>query len=95
MQPPCVIPGQPLNACARQLYAEKVTGHVDLSSHWAGWKLRGRWLISPDGHRLNPERLRGILFREDGEARVTKARTKRGHRGEVVELRLPPRKPGA
>lgn len=89
VQPPCVTPGKPLNACARQLYAEKVNGHVDLSAEWAGWKLRGKWLVSPGGHRINPERLRGILFREDGEQRIARARAKAGHQGEVLRLREP------
>ena len=91
MQPPCVTPGNKLNECASRLYQEKVPGHVDLSADWAGWRLRGRWLISPDGQRINPLRLRGILSREDGEKRIHKAihkaRTTSGHQGEVVELR--------
>lgn len=61
---------------------------MDLSADWAGWRLRGRWLISPDGQRINPLRLRGILFREDGENRVSKAtQRKNGLQGVVVELR--------
>lgn len=73
MQPPCLIPGQIMNDCARNLYAEKVLGHVDLAADWAGWRLRGRWLVSPEGERINPERLRGILFREAGEQRLARA----------------------
>lgn len=86
MDVPCIMPGQPVNHCARNLYAEKVLGHVDLSADWAGWRLRGRWLISPDGDRINPLRLRGILFREALERRH-KAGLKKGQRGEVVFLR--------
>lgn len=78
MQPPCVMPKQPLNPCARRLYAEKVIGHVDLAAEWAGWRLRGRWLISPEGDRINPERLRGILFREANEKRRHRAGQKSG-----------------
>lgn len=87
MQPPCVMPKQPLNPCARRVYAEKVIGHVDLAADWAGWRLRGRWLISPEGDRINPERLRGILFREANEKRRHKAGAKAGQRGQVVRLR--------
>lgn len=87
MQPPCVVPGQALNDCAGRLYREKVLGHVDLSADWAGWKLRGAWLISPDGDRINPLRLRGLLFAEAGQRRVSKAKQKAGLQGEVVELR--------
>ena len=88
MQPPCLVPDTPMNDCARRLYQEKVLGHVDLAADWAGWKLRGKWLISPDGERINPLRLRGILFREDGEKRVSIATRRRsGLQGVVVELR--------
>ncbi|PRH83168.1 DUF3653 domain-containing protein [Arenimonas caeni] len=83
MEPLCLIPGQPVNACARKLYAEKVLGHVDLSADWAGWRLRGRWLISPDGDRVNPQRLRGMLFREANERRH-KAGLKSGQQGAAV-----------
>lgn len=93
MQPPCVTPGTALNPCARRLYQEKVLGHVDLSADWAGWKLRGKWLIAPGGHRINTLRLTGILFREDGEKRISAARSKSGHRGVVVGLSEMIRKP--
>lgn len=81
MQPPCIMPRQPINDCARKLYAEKVLGHVDLSADWAGWRLRGRWLISPEGDRINPQRLRGILFRESNEKRRHKAGPESGLQG--------------
>lgn len=87
MQPPCVMPKQPLNPCARRLYAEKVLGHVDLPADWAGWRLRGRWLISPDGDRINPERLRGILFRESNEKRRHKAGANSGLQGAGAKVR--------
>lgn len=87
MQPPCVMPKHPLNPCARRLYTEKVLGHVELAADWAGWRLRGRWLISPEGDRINPERLRGLLFREANEKRRHKAGFKAGQRGKVVSLR--------
>jgi hypothetical protein len=74
MQPPCLERAQPMNDCARRLYQEKVLGHVDLAADWAGWKLRGRWLISPDGDRINTLRLRGMLFREAQEQRITRGR---------------------
>ncbi len=37
---------------------------IDLTGDWAGWRLRGRFLISPDGDRLSVERLRGIAITE-------------------------------
>lgn len=78
MQPPCITPGQAVNPCARRLYDEKVLGHVDLSADWAGWRLRGRWLISPEGDRVNPLRLRGMLFREANDQRRHKAGSRNG-----------------
>lgn len=42
---------------------------IDLSDEWTGWRLRGRHLISPDGDRLTPERLKGIVWRESMELR--------------------------
>lgn len=41
------------------------TDHIDPGGRWIGWRLRGNFLISPDGDKITPERLRGILFRED------------------------------
>lgn len=86
--PPCIQPREPLNHCAKMVYSEKVLGHLELTGEWAGWKLRGKWLISPDGQKINPLRLRGILFREEGEKRVSKAtRRENGLTGVVVGLR--------
>lgn len=76
-----------MNDCARRLYQEKVLGHIDLAADWAGWKLRGQWLISPDGDRVNPQRLRGMLFREANERRH-KAGLKSGQQGAVIALGL-------
>jgi len=55
-----------------------VDNHVALHGQWAGWRLAGRDLVSPDGDRINPQRLRGLLFRQDAEARVAKARAING-----------------
>lgn len=87
MQPPCIIPGASVNPCARKLYAEKVLGHVDLAADWAGWRLRGRWLISPEGDRINPQRLRGLLFRESNEKRRHKAGKQSGLQGASAKVR--------
>lgn len=86
MQPPCIVPGQPINACARALYGAKVLGHVDLTQDWAGWKIRGRWLISPDGDRINALRLRGLLFCEQGRKRVSQTRVAGSTTTTVVPL---------
>lgn len=68
--PPCLKPGEALNACARAVYAFEVNSTADLSGEWAGWRLRGRVLISPDGDRISPARLRGLLFVEAGRRRA-------------------------
>jgi len=51
-------------------YLFEIYNHADLRADWNGWRLRGRWLISPDGDRINPARLRGILFVESNRKRV-------------------------
>lgn len=45
-------------------------GQLDLTGEWYGWRLRGRHLVSPDGDRLTPERLRGLLWRDRAELRL-------------------------
>lgn len=42
---------------------------IDLPGDWIGWRLRGRHLVSPDGERLTPERLSGLLWRDQLELR--------------------------
>lgn len=77
-----------MNHCAKMVYAEKVLGHIDLPGEWAGWRLRGKWLVSPDGERINPLRLRGILFREAGEKRLAKSEAAKAVTGgKVVAFR--------
>ena len=61
MRPPCLSPGAPMNECASARYASQVHNHVDLTGPWAGWRLRGRDLVSPDGERISPQRLTGLL----------------------------------
>jgi hypothetical protein len=71
---------------ARAMYAAIAHGHIDLAHEWTGWRLRGRWLISPEGDRITPERLRGLLFRE---ALAKPKRTKPG-RPKLGELTQKP-----
>lgn len=45
---------------------------VDLGTEnnaWYGWRLRGRLLFAPDGTAITPERLRGLLWRDEMELR--------------------------
>lgn len=87
MQPPCLMPRVPLNECAKRLYAEKVLGHVDLGAEFAGWRIRGRWMISPDGDRITVERLRGLLFLELNERRRHRAGSKGQQGAKVIRIR--------
>jgi hypothetical protein len=74
-RPPCWPDGAPTpNPCAGALYARLVNNTFDLHGLWTGWRFRGRVLVSPDGERISPERLRGILFREACEKRLTRSR---------------------
>ena len=94
MRPPCWPDGQPCpNDCAAQLYERIVHNHTPLTGPWAGWRLAGRDLVSPAGDRIAPERLRGLLWRQQTEARRDAARArndarKSSHRGMVTVLRL-------
>lgn len=72
---PCHKVGKDPTPCALAHYRRVIDNHVRLHGPWAGWRLAGRDLVSPDGDRINPQRLRGLLFRQDAEARIAKART--------------------
>jgi len=45
-------------------------GQIDFDGEWYGWRLKGRHLISPDGDRMTPERLRGLMWRDRSELRL-------------------------
>ena len=73
--PPCWPDGQPCpNACARAQYDRLVHNRHELHGPWIGWRFAGRELVSPDGDRINAERLRGILFAEALRRRYPKLR---------------------
>lgn len=42
---------------------------IDLTGAWSGWKVRGQYLVSPDGERISPQRFRGLLWRDEMELR--------------------------
>lgn len=74
-RPPCWPAGQPCpNACAAQVRDLVARNHVKLSGPWAGWRLAGRDLVSPEGIRFSPERLRGLAWRQEAEARLAHIR---------------------
>lgn len=49
----------------------------DWPESWQGWRFAHDRLVSPDGERISPERLRGLLWRQDSEARLAKLRNAR------------------
>lgn len=51
---------------------------------WAGWRFSGRLLVSPDGDRITPERLRGLLWRDAQEQRAAAVRAREKRFGIVV-----------
>ena len=79
-QPPCWQDGKKQNPCALAHYDRVVHGHTDLRADWLGWKQRGRYLVAPDGQRISPERMRGIMWRLEAEARRDAARTRNAKR---------------
>lgn len=90
-RPPCWPEGQPCpNNCAYQLAERTIYNLTPLYGQWAGWRMAGRVLVSPDGDRISPERLRGILFREAGHLRLQKLRRKKLPRSSQV-ISLPAR----
>lgn len=42
---------------------------IDLDGEWLGFRIRGRYLISPNGDRITAHRIAGILFRDQLELR--------------------------
>lgn len=69
-RPPCWPDGQPCpNPCAQAHHDRTVHNLTPLHGPWAGWRMAGRVLVSPDGDRIAPERLRGLMFRESLERR--------------------------
>lgn len=71
---PCHVIGTKPNACALAVHNLRTYGKADLGGPWAGWRLAGRDLVTPDGLRIPPERVRGLAWRQDSEARLERAR---------------------
>lgn len=89
-RPPCWPEKKPCpNACAAQVLDHVTRNHVRLYGPWSGWRLAGRDLVSPDGLRLPPERVRGLAWRAEQEARLAAVRSRKsGHRGLVTVVRI-------
>lgn len=76
-RPPCWPDGQPCpNACAAALHDRIAHNLTPLYGPWTGWRMAGRELVSPDGDRISPERLRGLLWRQQAEARLAQVRSR-------------------
>lgn len=71
---PCHAHGTQPNACALAHYRRTIDNHLQLHGEWSRWRLAGRDLVSPFGHRINPQRLLGILLKADGEDRLERLR---------------------
>lgn len=41
-----------------------------LSGRFAGWRIAGNYLVSPHGDRMTPERLNGLVWRDQMELRL-------------------------
>lgn len=75
-RPPCWQDDRKQNPFALAHYDRIVNGHTELRANWLGWKQRGRYLVAPDGQRISQERMRGIMWRLDAEARRDAARAR-------------------
>ena len=91
-RPPCWEARKPCpNQCAAQVFDQVTRNHVRLHGPWAGWRLVGREMVSPEGVRVSPERMKGLMWRQEAEARLTAIRARNsnsGHRGVVTVLRI-------
>lgn len=71
---PCHTVGEPPNACALATFKMRNSGVGQLGGPWKGWRLAGRCIVTPDGLRLPVERVIGLAWRQDSEARLCRAR---------------------
>jgi hypothetical protein len=53
-RPPCWPEGHACpNPCAAQLRTRVIRNQTPLYGEWAGWRMAGRCLVSPDGDRIS------------------------------------------
>ncbi len=78
-QRPCHSIGTKPNQCAASHYDRMTYNVMPLYGPWAGWRMAGRDLVSPDRQRISPERLRGLLFRQASEQRLAQSRLRNNH----------------
>jgi hypothetical protein len=77
---PCHDQGCVPNACASAHYNRITYNQTALHGAWHGWRMAGRDLVSPDRQRISPERLRGLLFRQEAEERLAQLRIRKNLR---------------
>lgn len=93
-RPPCWPEGKPCpNWCADERYQRTVYNRHHLPAPWDGWRFAGRDLVTPGGDRISPERLKGMAWRIQAEARRDAARSRNDARkavgsGLVTVLRI-------
>lgn len=77
-------------AAMRFLFELQVHNKIDLSGPWSGWKLRGRYLVSPSGDRLSPQRVEGLAWRDAMELRragyASRRKAERAKQGPTVRV---------
>lgn len=61
-------------------YDRVVHNKTALHGPWRGWRMAGRHLVSPEGDRFSPERLKGLAFRLEAEQRLEAARARNASR---------------
>ncbi|WP_411831969.1 DUF3653 domain-containing protein [Pseudoxanthomonas mexicana] len=63
-RPPCWPEGiQCPSACASAFCERTIHNHTPLHGPWAGWRMAGKELVSPNGLRVTPQRLMGLAWR--------------------------------
>lgn len=57
-----MIPCHYCKAESTEAHALRVIyNHTALHAEWAGWRMAGRWLVSPRGDRITPDELARVL----------------------------------
>ena len=52
---------------------QQTSNHIRFGGDWYGWRMAGKDLVSPEGTRISPTRMKGIVWRIESEARLAQA----------------------